>query len=135
MIRDDDDPLDNLADDKDVVRGRTPHQMLYDNITSPKHETITYARQWLEHELQLYVALQHDGLLMCRNKMNHGLRPITLAEFARYLMRDYYRATRASILQGVGSHPPVDIEAFLDLLMAHETIKKTIDKMSIGALP
>lgn len=118
----------------DVLQGRTPEQMLYNDVTAGKMPTIANARYWLDHELSLYMSLASSGYHI-RYSTRDGHAIISMDKLAREMLRYYFLMTKHTSIYGTGSRPPCDLDKFLDLIIPHEVIRKTIDKHIANRLP
>lgn len=116
----------------DPLMGRTPEGALFYEHTESNRNKIACARHWLHHELYLLHHLMACDWLVCKmGRSGAGSIArvqVPTADIAREMLKYYYHMTALPRFQNSSHRPAADIDVFLDLIMQHPEIIRTINQ-------
>lgn len=126
--------IDELFDDiggmPNPYANLCPEERMYKELiaSNDKYQKIYNCRYWLNCELSVYSTFFEKSLYITKNA---GANKVALnwTEIARVLLEHYYLMTafpRFDKSAATPARPQVDMTKFLDLVMAHDEIKRTI---------
>lgn len=128
----DDFSIDELFDDIGGVKtpfdDMSPEQRMYSEYTSDKYQKIYNVRYWLNHELSVYSTLLEKNYLLVKPSGNSRIA-LSWYELARGLLEHYFLMVahvRFDKTAATPHRPQVDMHKFLDMVLDHEEIKRTI---------
>lgn len=133
------DIMDKLSMDFGVADPEplNPTEKLYQHWTNKfgeRYQKIFNCQYWLKHELHVYIHLRGKNLLVCKNTKD-GRLELDRVALARNLLEYYFCMVALPSFKTEGSRPEMvdklaDMSQFLDLVMEHPLIKKTIEDPS-----
>ena len=107
----------------------TPEQRLYHEYTGEgKYQKIYNCRYWLNHELSVYNTLLDKNLLTTKMHKNQRVA-VSWTELGKALLEHYFLMVafvRFDKSAATPYRPQVDMNKFLDLILEHDEIKRTI---------
>jgi hypothetical protein len=132
-MSEDDFSIDDLMDDiggvKSPLEDMTPEERMHHEYTSEgKYQKIYNCRYWLNCELSVYNTLLEKNYLITKTS---GLSRVAISwnDLARGLLEHYFLMVafvRFDKSAATPHRPQVDMAKFLDMILEHDEIKRTI---------
>jgi len=122
---------ESLLEDLGIVdpfAGDTPERNFYNYLTGEKHPKLYNCEYWLRHQLAVYTYLQDEKHLLTTKAAGATRIKVSMQELCRALLEYYFQMFHLARFMRTDGRPACDMDKVLDLVMAHESIKKYLHK-------